>query len=629
MMKFSVKTKLAVLVLAIITLFGALLGWLLVEREVDLLTRELRLRGGAIARGLANSAELAVLVGDAVEAERLLAGVMLENDIVYAEISTANDKTLASLGAEVHVAGVEEIGVTIFGSGSATASSQQQTLIGGLLPEQGNVAGFVHVHISQKEMWDQIRILRQMVALLLGGMMLFSSLVAFLGIRKLVSKPLQHLLEGIEHLRQGDLNWQITIESKDEMSLLADAFNRMSDDLSSTLVSKNFFDGIITCMAEAMLVIDTNCCIIDANPAALKLLGFTRDQLRKCHLSEILVSLEDNFLEEYHGTEQLYQMANGKHVPVLYTSTYLYDKNADLTGMVCVARDITELKLAELENSKAREKLERYAEDLEEANEDMKSFAYIVSHDLRAPLVNIKGFSAELKMSLQELSELATDESVGWQEQQKREVGMLIDEDIPESLDFIEKSVSRMDTLINSVLQLSRMGRRELLPEQVNLNELVQAIVGSIQHQIESRNVQVSISPLPELYIDKMMAEQVFGNLLDNATKYLSDERAGKIELTYRESDRGVLFSVRDNGRGIATEDLDKVFKIFRRAGQQTVKGEGMGLAYVKTLLKRVHGHIWCESELNVGTVFHVALPKIFLEPPVETEQPEQTEEAG
>jgi signal transduction histidine kinase len=133
--------------------------------------------------------------------------------------------------------------------------------------------------------------------------------------------------------------------------------------------------------------------------------------------------------------------------------------------------------------------------------------------------------------------------------------------------------------------------------------------LNSLAHQIDMHKAEVTVGPLPDIIIDKTAAEQIFGNLLDNALKYLEPARPGKIDVTAEQNTGEIQFTVRDNGRGIAKEDTQKVFELFRRVGRQDVPGEGMGLTYVKTLVRRLSGRIWCESELGVGSAFSFTLP--------------------
>jgi signal transduction histidine kinase len=158
-------------------------------------------------------------------------------------------------------------------------------------------------------------------------------------------------------------------------------------------------------------------------------------------------------------------------------------------------------------------------------------------------------------------------------------------------------------------LKLSRLGRTELNPELVKPEQIVHSLLKTLAHQVESRQTQVRVHPLPDLVIDRTAIERIFGNLLDNALKYLEPSRPGSIEISAEQNPEEVTFTIRDNGRGIAPDDIKKVFDPFRRLGKQDVPGEGMGLSYVKTLVKRLSGRIWCESELGVGTRFSFTVP--------------------
>ncbi|MEN8142865.1 MAG: PAS domain-containing sensor histidine kinase, partial [Thermodesulfobacteriota bacterium] len=331
-------------------------------------------------------------------------------------------------------------------------------------------------------------------------------------------------------------------------------------------------------------------------------------------IGEDIIDGEHLILTDKKSIETSYTHKDGSKIPVLFSSSTLMDSAKEkLTGAVYLALDITERKASEELLQKSNQQLQKLADELKQANEEMKSFTYIVSHDLRAPLVNIKGFSSELRMSLDDLTNSIQTTEDKITADNKKNINLILNEDVPEALNFIESSVSRMDALINGILKLSRLGRYELKTEDVDLSKTISSILDSIKHQLESKKVKVSIGPLPTLKADETVMEQIFGNLIDNATKYLADDRDG--ELTFKAEEKGeeITISCRDNGRGIADEDIDKIFKIFRRAGKQDIKGEGMGLAYVKTLVKRLDGNISCQSKLNIGTTFTIGFPKDLL----------------
>ena len=294
--------------------------------------------------------------------------------------------------------------------------------------------------------------------------------------------------------------------------------------------------------------------------------------------------------------------ADGTHRWLRTSKTPLYGPRGDVIGLLGAYEDITDRKLAE-------EKLRRYSAQLATTNEELKRFTYIVSHDLRAPLISLRGFAAELRRSVEALRKPLDSLPPHLGETERIAAAQALDEAIPEALGFIESSVARMDHLISALLRLSRVGYREFHMEELDTGELLEETLRALAHQIESRKVEMKIGALRSIVSDRTAVEQIFGNLLDNAVKYLDPRRPGRVEVSAAETAEGVLFEVRDNGRGIAEEDMDKVFAPFRRAGPQDVPGEGMGLAYVRALLHRLGGRIECESRLGEGTTFRFVLP--------------------
>lgn len=267
-------------------------------------------------------------------------------------------------------------------------------------------------------------------------------------------------------------------------------------------------------------------------------------------------------------------------------------------------QEIAERKRIEVELLKINSQLKEKTDELESANEEIKRFAYIVSHDLRAPLVNIKGFSSELQYALETILSLSESILPLMTDENKDEFLLAITEDIPEALEFIHSSTQRMDNLINSILKLSRLGRRELRFEIVDVKDLLDEILASIQHQIEETETEITLGDLPDVFADRTSMEQILGNLIVNAVKYLRKGVPGRIEISGKTDNEIVTFQVKDNGRGIAQHETTRIFELFGRAGKQDIPGEGMGLTYARTLVRRHGGRIWCESTPDEGSTF-------------------------
>jgi signal transduction histidine kinase len=260
-----------------------------------------------------------------------------------------------------------------------------------------------------------------------------------------------------------------------------------------------------------------------------------------------------------------------------------------------------ELALLQLEQT-------RLMQSLSEANRELKNFVYIVSHDLRSPLINLKGFSAELKRALKVVEEAYPDGKN--ENQQDNAVWAALYTDIPEALDYIESSVEKLDRFIAALLKLSRLGQREFHLELVDLTALVKNVVQLYSHQLEQKGIHVSVVPLPSLECDHTSMEQIWMNLIANAVQYLDPERPGIIKIFCDSTGKIPTFTIQDNGQGIQSEDLEKIFHPFHRSGRQDSPGEGMGLSYVQTLIRRYGGRIWCESEFGKGSSFFFTIPE-------------------
>ncbi|MBK5957603.1 histidine kinase [Rhodoplanes elegans] len=277
------------------------------------------------------------------------------------------------------------------------------------------------------------------------------------------------------------------------------------------------------------------------------------------------------------------------------------------TRQLVAARQEVETLNASLEQRVA----ERTA-DLGRANDEIQRFAYIVTHDLRAPLVNIMGFTSELEASLGAIRGWIEKAGVPDDDPIAAEARLAATEDAPEALGFIRSSTRKMDGLINAILKLSREGRRTLRPERIELGALLETASESIRHQVVEAGGEVALSPgLPSVVSDRLALEQVFGNLLDNAVKYRSPDRPIRISIRAKpEPGQRIVVEVEDNGRGIAAQDHERVFDLFRRSGAQDQPGEGIGLAHVRAMVRNLGGDITLASEVGRGTIMRINLPR-------------------
>lgn len=262
-------------------------------------------------------------------------------------------------------------------------------------------------------------------------------------------------------------------------------------------------------------------------------------------------------------------------------------------------------------NAGLEQRVKERTQALMSANEEVQRFAYIVTHDLRAPLVNIMGFTSELDETMKAIQAYVLADGTPLSEQEIQEARTAAQEDMPEAIGFIRSSTRKMDGLINAILKISREGKRPLKPETVDLNALLEANLATIQHQIQAADGTSSLSVgVPAIVSDRLSLEQVVGNLLDNAVKYHASGRPLAVDIVVTPVAGGqVRIDIADNGRGIAPEDHQRVFDLFRRSGQQDKPGEGIGLAHVRTLVRSLGGDITLASALGEGTTFSILLP--------------------
>ncbi|MFC1836511.1 ATP-binding protein, partial [Thermodesulfobacteriota bacterium] len=266
------------------------------------------------------------------------------------------------------------------------------------------------------------------------------------------------------------------------------------------------------------------------------------------------------------------------------------DRDGNIRRVAGLAQDITQRKADE------QKKGQLYKE--------IKHFAYIVSHDLRAPLVNLRGFSRELEMAMSVLRPAVEKGLEQMPQENRREVQLALEEDVTESLEFIKSSIHKMDHLISAILKLSRLERTELDFERLDMNSLVNETLDTFAHEIEEKGIEVRVGVMPDTLADRTSMEQILGNLLGNAIKYLDPKRPGLVKIAGWPHGEENAFRVSDNGLGISESDVERIFEVFQRAGDRAVPGEGMGLAYVRTLVRRHQGRIWCESEPGTGSTF-------------------------
>ncbi len=278
-----------------------------------------------------------------------------------------------------------------------------------------------------------------------------------------------------------------------------------------------------------------------------------------------------------------------------------FNDNKELIEIQAIGQDITEIKTVEIDRQQLNE-------ELLEKNKDLEQIIYAASHDLRSPLVNIQGFSKEIEYSLNELNNLLLDLN---KNSNKKRLLTIIDNDIPDSLKYIQKSVKKMDSILYGLLKLSRTERASLNIVKLDINNLISDVLHNFEFLIKEKNIKVEVNKLPVCKGDPLQISQVFSNLVDNAIKYFHPERQNIIKITGRKKEQNAIYCIEDNGLGISEKNQNRIFEIFYRINPERSEGEGLGLNIVRKILYRHGGKIWLKSKEGFGSKFFISLPSI------------------
>ncbi|MCT7986444.1 PAS domain S-box protein [Laspinema sp. A4] len=295
---------------------------------------------------------------------------------------------------------------------------------------------------------------------------------------------------------------------------------------------------------------------------------------------------------------------DGEYRWVLDRAVPRFSHDGRFEGYVGSCIDISDRKIYESEIKRLNASLERRVSDrtaqLEAANQELESFAYSVSHDLRAPLRHISGFVNLLR----------------------KRIEPSLDENSQRYLDIIVKSTHQAEELIDNLLAFSRMARAQMRFIKVDMNQLVKEVRQTLEIQSGDRQIIWEIASLPTVKGEPTMLRLVFQNLLDNAIKYTQRQQPAEITVGFNESDLEFIFFVRDNGIGFDMRYAHKLFGVFQRLhSNPDFVGTGIGLANVRRIIHRHGGRTWAEGEVDLGATFYFSLPK--------APEPEQLESAS
>jgi PAS domain S-box-containing protein len=390
------------------------------------------------------------------------------------------------------------------------------------------------------------------------------------------------------------LSWFASIRRRVERALL-----QSREDLKTEVAERTQQASLLNLTHDTIFVRDMSDVITYWNRGAQELFGWTPEEAIGKQAHELLHSvfpvpidsIRAELLDSGRWEGEVEKTkSDGTRVVVASRWSLRRDDQMRPAAILETNNDITERKRREQEIRTLNENLEKRGTELAGINKELEAFAYSVSHDLRAPLRHMVGFTELLQKNAAPVLN----------EKSHRFVGIILE------------SAKRMGDLIDDLLAFSRIGRVETHKKSVSLEQLVREALSEVRHETQGRNIEWKVGALPACYGDGSMLRLVLINLISNAAKFTRTRPKAEIEIgsTDQKSDQVVVF-VRDNGVGFDMKYSDKLFGVFQRLHpHDTFEGTGIGLATVQRIIHRHGGRVWAEGQVDSGATFYFSLSK-------------------
>lgn len=450
------------------------------------------------------------------------------------------------------------------------------------LRNKGNIIGALRTSVSLSSIDQALNTIY--IKFAIGGVVasLIAALLSFI-ISRRISSPLEEMKKRAEKFAQGDLNQKFPASRYVEIDTLADAMNKMAEQLDDRIrkvvQQSNEQEAILSSMIEGVLAVDMQERVITINEAAAELLNVDKDKLEGRTIQEIIrvPELQNFVTETLAGKESVdgeVVLRNKKDIYLQMRGTVLRDAQGQGIGGLIVLHDVTNIR--HLENIR-------------------RDFVANVSHELKTPITAIKGF-------VETLIDGAIEDT----------------ENADRFLKIISKQSSRLSAIIEDLMSLSRIeqesGNADISFEKISIIDILQFAVQACEIKASEKNIEIRITCENTLSakINPQLMEQAIINLIDNAIKYSGDE--GGVEVSALKTNSGITISVRDEGCGIPAEHLPRLFERFYRVDKDRSRklgGTGLGLAIVKYIAQAHGGQAKVESTVNEGSVFSIYLPGV------------------
>lgn len=397
------------------------------------------------------------------------------------------------------------------------------------------------------------------------------------------SRSILNLKAATNEIAAGNLHHQAPVLSRDELGEVTESFNKMAKSLLESTVSWEYVKSVLESLPDMLFLTNLDGQIIGVNEATLIQMNQKEEDLLGKDIATLFTKdfIAPDAEENLNGAsfESDLLRPNASTVPVFCSVGLVSKDRENAETVIYVVKNIEELR-------SLQEELELKNSDLTEANKELEAFSYSVSHDLRAPLRSVDGFSARLqKMYYSNLDEQGQD-----------------------YLRRIRESSSKMGQLIDDLLNLSRLGRAELTKRKVNLSSIVNEIIKDAEVE-PGRNIEWVVEPDVSVLADAHLMRVALQNLITNAIKFTSKHAQARIEFGQEDKEGERAYFVRDDGAGFDMAYVNKLFVPFQRlhsAGE--FPGTGIGLALINRIIHRHGGRVWAEGQVEKGAVFYFTL---------------------
>jgi PAS domain S-box-containing protein len=590
--KLSIKTKLTLVIISV-SLFAIILGFTIISFfNISNLKKDLINQSSLIAKLLAEYSEYALLFDDTKTAVEDLENVKIIPSIKGAELYDANGHFFASYDNQKASTDSLKINEPRY-----EYINSELEILEPIYSSDNELIGTIFLRVSLDELNENVRNFVLWMFLIILVVTIVITLMAS-SFQKIISRPILDLANLTSEIsRTRDYSMRIHKKSNDEIGILYDSFNNMlevivrnemamlqaQDELRD---SEEQFSTFMEMLPAAAFIKENDSTYRYVNK-------FLNEQFEANRwiggklLSELpsqkkqFSTLNDNLAlkETQNFEEYVYDIKN----ELRYFETWKFpiQRKEKSTLIGGIAIDITKRKLYE-------NKINYYIKELERNNQELEEFNYVASHDLREPLRTITSYCDLLE----------------------EDIGDNINDMVKEDLKFITDATTRMNILIQDLLQLSRAGRVEFESEKIDLNEIIKTVLRDLELKIKETKSNIICEKLPTILGDYTQLSRVFQNLFTNAIKFKSDQDP-EIKIYSKTLDNFYEIIVEDNGIGIDREYQNQIFSAFKRLhSREKYEGTGIGLAICKKIIERHNGTIRIESEVGVGSKFIISLKK-------------------